>query len=240
MIYEYALVTDDNKALRSRKEMERLHPWITLHNTAILRISRSIHEQAHPVLYATNRFHYSVHYHVPTSQLFIDAPLFFMHLPKMRTVSLDFRNQYYARSDQVKQHEYAGELVSIYLEKISKQCAHLRHLSIHFMSPPLTVPLHSAAELHLPCKGAITAALLELKPRLESLTIVEYDDSGPMEEFCEGLAPKEEWVRGTSRSWGDDSLRADYADTFGDWEQLLGIGCSEVCVHRWSSIKSKE
>lgn len=50
------------------------------------------------------------------------------------------------------------------------------------------------------------------------MTIVEYDDLDLVEELCAGVAPKEQWMRGTSRSWRDDSLRADYTDAFGDWE----------------------
>lgn len=90
------------------------------------------------------------------------------------------------------------------------------------MLPPPTIYLHPAADLEetdLPCKESTTAALLELKARLKTLTIVEYGELDTVEDLCLACAPREEWARGTSRSWGDDVLRVEFADAFGDWER---------------------
>ena len=191
-IYALALHISTKKTLRSKHELTsrrnrngNLVPTqFTFTNISILLTCRIFYEEALPVFYSHNTFHFSIRTngHMRTSDRF---PQYLSH---MRHLSLCFTREY----PRTERTERADAKIAVVFQHIKHNCPNLRTLHLHILA---------TQDTYLPFKDLIgssqTARMLRsLLQRFSRLSLTTFGPPGALKRLRDGIADENAWDDG--------------------------------------------
>lgn len=192
----------------SRKQGKTQFPFA---DTTLLNVSRQINMEATPVFYGSNTFHYQIRCKGKCDCLamFSWSPSFMKNLSHMRHISIgyqegvrDFHRRHYNPISEI--------LLPRYLRMIQSRCIDIRSrflLSLDIILVSKLVNICADENLdhnNFLGMGPTATALLEMKSKIEKLTIVGIGQSEPVNVhalFCSQIAPLQEWSKQCSGAW---------------------------------------
>ena len=214
MVYGYVLSGPRQVTLRSPKVLmirkDRHGQWLrstkklTIRNISILTVSKKLYNEAMPIFYEINCFHFSILPTVPSLQGVLQH--FLLHLDLMQYVSIDYMLHTYA-SDISE----VDRLVSTRVRSVVQGCPRLRTFTLHL----LTVFNQEDLNRGLPATSQAAQELSKLAKRLEDpacslqwIALVTLCSSDDRLGLRDGIAPSDKWLLRLPSKWPDISLDA--------------------------------
>lgn len=241
IIYEMCLVADDEPTLRSPERMPRtellysverqlgpLGTNVLLFDNSVLRVCRTFYQEAAPVFYGSNIFHHSLTCHQFGGADMLESrdTQFLRNLQYMKHISLDINQLADCPLGNSQFNSFADRLLSKSLDDIKRQCGGaLRSLEIQLLCMDLNHTRRVSAPLL--GEGAASSAIRNMRPHLQSLTIIGYKFScsrpyGVLEAFCRDIAPDDMWNKEQYEDWPGASLpfrTAERVDRHLSWDR---------------------
>lgn len=223
IIYEFWFVSDNRQTLRSPERMPRtevlyslerqlgpLGASVLLFDNTVLLVCRTFYREASPVFYASNIFHHSLTCHPfgGADRLESSDTQFVRNLRYMKHISLDINQLADCPLGNSQFNSFADRLLSRFLNDIKRHSGHsLRSLEIQL----LCMDLNRRGFTPLLGEGAVSSAIRNMRPYLQSLTIIGYRFSctrprDVLDEFCLDIAAEDMWNRSRYKAWPGASL----------------------------------
>lgn len=198
-IYKHIFVRTTDQPLRRLNDIQDYHEPF---DTAILRTSPTVYNEAIPEFYASHVFHYTVRPYGPPSQGGIKQS----HLSLLQHISMDTTSY---------SNEHNDVVLANALQLVLENCGALKTLTLHLLVSPSNLPYQIS-----PPWASLTAPLLRtLQPRLDRLSVVTLGKTKSLAWLCAEIDDNADaWVSERLSHWPKMSLSV---------HQQLSLTCSQ-------------